>query len=274
MHSYAQTNLQLFNQLRHLGYSNTELSCIFNAYQLVMRLFTGQFRASGKTFIAHLVGTASILGRIGAPGKVVAAGLLHAAYASGDFGDEKKGISDAKQQQIRRAVGQEVEEYIARYTTLKWTEKSISAIHNQIDTLAPIDRDVLLIRLANELEEYLDLGILYCGEAKQEKYIKHDCHLMVDMADKLGFPTLAAELSEVLRETAGSEIPVELSNRSGQKSSFLILPISYQKPLLAILYRRLAIKLRRFPSAIVRRLGYLSSATSMRTKIEVKTLSE
>jgi (p)ppGpp synthase/HD superfamily hydrolase len=34
---------------------------VASAYELTATLMTGQFRASGKTFIAHLVGTASIL---------------------------------------------------------------------------------------------------------------------------------------------------------------------------------------------------------------------
>ncbi|NJP21002.1 MAG: hypothetical protein HC763_20665 [Hydrococcus sp. CRU_1_1] len=86
MYVYAQTNIQLFNQLRDRGYSNAELQEIFNAYQLTIELFTGQFRASGKTFIAHLVGTASILTHLRVSSKLIAAGLLHAAYSQGDFG--------------------------------------------------------------------------------------------------------------------------------------------------------------------------------------------
>jgi len=72
MHTYAQTNVQLFNQLRRDGYSNNELSCIRNAYEHAKRLFTGLFLASGRTQIAHVVGTASILGSVHLPTEVVA----------------------------------------------------------------------------------------------------------------------------------------------------------------------------------------------------------
>lgn len=274
MHSYAQTNLQLFNQLRRDGYSNTDLSCILNAYKLVMCLFTGCFRSSGKTFIAHLVGTASILSSLHVPAMVVAAGLIHAAYANGDFGDGGKGISDAKREQLRRAVGQEVEEYVAKYTAMQWNEQTIPAIRDRLDALAPIDRDVLLIRLANELEEYLDLGILYCGEVKHQQYINHDRHLMVEMAEKLGFPTLAGELARVLRETALAEIPMELRYHCGENSSFLIAPSSYQRRLEVAFYHWLVSGLRYLRSAIVRRLRYLRSAIGMRTKLHVGSQSE
>ena len=114
MHSYAQTNIQLFNQLKRDSYSDAELACIRNAYELAMRLFTGLYRASGKTFIAHIVGTASILSSLHAPAEVVTAGVLHAAYKHGDFGNWAKGVSDAKREQVRRAFGDKVEEYVAR----------------------------------------------------------------------------------------------------------------------------------------------------------------
>ncbi|NJL09589.1 MAG: hypothetical protein HC908_03480 [Calothrix sp. SM1_7_51] len=70
MHCFAQTNIQLFNQLHREGYSSTDLSLIANAYSLAMELFTGTFRPSKKTFIAHLVGTASILASLHAPPKL------------------------------------------------------------------------------------------------------------------------------------------------------------------------------------------------------------
>lgn len=252
MHSYAQTNLQLFNQLYHSGYSKSELKLIYNTYQLVMELFTGGFRSSGKTFIAHLVGTASILASLGASGKVVAAGLLHAAYTNGDFGDGKKGIDKAKQEKIKLALGEEVEEYIARYTALQWNEKSISAIGDRFDTLDSIERDVLLIRLTNELEEYLDLGILYCGKLKYQRYVNHSAHLMVEMAEKLGYPTLAKQLETTFQEATLAEISSELRNQSGQNVSFVIAPNSYQKKLTLVLHSKVFSKLRRLKSAIRR----------------------
>ena len=265
MHSYAQTNIQLFNQLRCDGYSNTEIGSIFNAYKLAMCLFTGCFRPSGKTFIAHLVGTASILSFIHLPAEVVAAGLIHAAYASCDFGNGEKGISDAKREQIRCAVGEQVEEYVARYKALKWNEHTIPDIRDRLDTLKPIDRNVLLIRLANELEEHLDLGLLYCGDGKHQQYINHSGHLMVEMAEELGFPTLAIELARVFKETASGEIPIELRNQTNQNSSFLIVPKSYQR-LYAVLHHWLISGPRYLLYAIVSKLSDLLFTIGVKTK--------
>ena len=95
MHPYAQTNVQLFNQLRSQGYSQNDRERVREAYEFAMRLFTGLFLPSGKTFIDHLVGTASILTSLRMPVEVVVAGLIHAAYLrrfwsqqNGDVGGE------------------------------------------------------------------------------------------------------------------------------------------------------------------------------------------
>lgn len=237
MHSYAQTNIQLFNQLTQSRYSTSDCESISDAYRLVIELFTGGFRASGKTFIAHLVGTASILCKLQVSMQLVTAGLLHAAYASGDFGDGKLGISDAKRKKIRAVVGSEVEEYIAKYTALEWTEYSIPTILEQISTLEAIDQQVLLIRLANELEEYLDLGILYCGDDKYQRYINHNGEMIILIAERLGSPELAAELKQAFKETTSSNVSYRLKNQNSQSASTLVLPSSYRNKFIRIACR-------------------------------------
>lgn len=93
MQFYAQTNIQLLNQLQREGYSKEDLVSINNTYQFAIKMFAGCYRPSRKAFIAHVVGTASILASLHAPIKIVAAGLIHSIYAEGDFGSWKKGIS-------------------------------------------------------------------------------------------------------------------------------------------------------------------------------------
>ena len=235
---YAQTKIQLFNQLRCGGYSNTELDCILRAYELVIILLTSRYRPSGKTSIAHAVGTASILSSLDVRPVVVAAGLLHAIYIHGDFGGGASGISSAKL--VRRAVGNEVEEYVARYASLGWTDQTISAIHDGLHELGPIDRDVVLLRLANELEDNLDWGILYCSNADARRQSTQRMgHTVVEIAAELGFPGMAAELEQAFKGTALAEIPVELQGQYSQTGDFLIVPRSYRRPLSVALNQQL-----------------------------------
>ena len=253
---YAQTNIQLFNQLHHEGYSNEEIVLVRDAYQLAMRLFTGQYRPSGDTFISHLVGTASILAFLHTPISIVTAGLLHAAYIHGDFGIfSMRLISGKKRQKIRDVVGDAVEDYIARYTSLKWNSMAISDIGDRLDNLDQIDRDVLLIRLANELEDSLNCGVLYCSDAdRRRQYIERWGQDMVEMADRLGFPALASELSGVFKEVTTREIQRELLISSGRDRAYLIAPRSYHMRLSRVFGQTIFIGMR-FLSKLCYKMG-------------------
>ena len=67
MFHFAQTNLQLLSQMQDAGYAAAEVDRVRAAYAAVLPLFAAHFRGSGKPFLAHLVGTASILATRSAP---------------------------------------------------------------------------------------------------------------------------------------------------------------------------------------------------------------
>src|SRR5271166_5254308 len=112
MRENAQTITKLLLQIQLSGGSDELLRTVLQDYELAMRLFTGSYSGSGKTTIAHLVGTASILHEVHAPTAVVAAGLLHSAYMTGDFGDGYSRITRTKRERLKSAVGSAVEEYV------------------------------------------------------------------------------------------------------------------------------------------------------------------
>lgn len=196
MDPIPQTNLQLYAQLVDLGYSEADLATVARSYELSMTLFPGTYRGSGKPFLAHLVGTAGIVATLRARAALVATGLLHAAYTHGEFGNGWRGVSDAKRARVRAAVGPEIEDLVARYTALRWTPASIPAIRARLDAMTALERDVLLVRLANELEDHLDLGILYLGDARRRlRFMREDLPAAVEMARRLGHPGLAESLT-------------------------------------------------------------------------------
>jgi len=245
MHAYAQTNVQLFNQLRSEGYSDNEPAFIRDAYEFAMRIFSGLYLPSGKPFIDHLVGTASVLVSLHAPVQVVAAGLMHAAYLHGDFGSVKIGISNAKRAQLRRVVGDEVEEYIARYDRLLLTPRDISLLQDTLDQLGPIDRYVVLMRLANELEHHLDFGGLYFtqNEKRQrghQRYMESRGPQLVQLAERLGFRSLAAEMEMAFRNVAAVELPLEPCIRCEYNVAYLIAPRSYRRCFSVTSWRKLS----------------------------------
>lgn len=261
MHPYAQTIVRLYSQLQQSGYSNTEMTIIRNTYELAISLFSCRFQPSGKDFLSHCVGTASILASLGLPAQVVAAGLIHNVYQNGDFGFGGRGISKAKRIYVERFVGKEVEGYAARFATLRWNPQTIKAIRDGINELNPIDRNTVLIRLADHLEHLLDLDLLYYDDIGRRRYLTNN-PVMVELAERLGFPRLADEIKQAYTETIQAEIPVRFSPKLGE--AFVIPPKSYSKRLSVSLvegfYRlRSVIKLKRM-------LRFLASIGGIKTR--------
>ncbi len=222
---YAQTNIQLFNQMRARGYTDADLAMVGKAHDLAVQIFTAKFRASGKPLLAHLIGTASVLCAIDAPPGMLAAAVLHAAYIFGEFGDGRAGVTPAKRAIVRATVGAEIEDLVARYHALDWREAMKAAL-NRPDPVSPADADPLLVRLANELEDHLDLGVLYCGNAQRRRdAITSTLHLCVDLAAKMGQPSLAAELRRAFDEVMCSDVPEAL--RHPRDYTYLVPPRSY-----------------------------------------------
>jgi hypothetical protein len=182
----AQTNLRLYKQLHALGYSHAQLTWVRDCYELAILLFAGHFRGSGKPFLAHLVGTASTLAAIAAPPVAVVSGLIHAAYEQGDFGIARW---RHRRERVRATIGNAAEELVWRYYTMPWTPSEIGRIQVGLGQLSETDRLVVLMRLANELEDNLDLAMLHCHPVKDAYRGERDS--FVALARCIGCPELA-----------------------------------------------------------------------------------
>jgi gluconolactonase len=225
MSSYAQTNLQLFNQLRLNGYTPTDLSLVRDAYELATALFTGRFQPSGKSFMAHVIGTASILASLRSHAALVAAGLLHNVYEQGDFGAGGGGRSQTSRREIRRVLSPEVEEYVSRFPDLHWRSRAVEMAHSNPDRLPSMERSVLLIRFADYLEHLIDFDVLYYSEPVRRYYLDQS-DWVPEIAEKLGLKALAVELKQAIRAVEAAELPVELPRHRIKDSSFVIAPAS------------------------------------------------
>jgi hypothetical protein len=200
-----------------------------------MRAFTGLVRPSGKLFIDHAVGTASVLHVVGAPPPVTCAGLIHSIYAHGDFGRWRKGMSKASRSEVEGVVGPQVEGLVAGYAALRWNRATVSAIATEVKTYDAIGRAAVLMRLANEVDEHLDGGVVYLPDAKRRR--DADMLLLpslVTMAEELGYPILASELARVFEETMSSTIPTWAADGSLRAVS-LQVPMSCRRSLRSLL---------------------------------------
>jgi hypothetical protein len=164
------------------------------------------------------------------------------------------GASEAKRRRLRRIVGSAAEEYVARYAALLWfTEEKIRAVYRRVNDLNPLDRDVLLIRLANELEELLDFGWLHWSSLEGRKGYRDGIgRMVVGMAERIGYPTLARELEDRLNRSAETDIPSEMRDEiiGGTASDMVPSRVIGLKPV-PYLRRRFGNYLRRLRSSRV-----------------------
>ncbi len=193
----AQTNLQLFEQLIGDGVGDEQLELIARSYDLAMQLCTGMYRPNGKPFVCHLVGTASILHHVGAPIEMVAAGLLHSVYSHGDFGRATGSVTRRKRKAIRSAVGREIEQLVYRYAKFEWDHGRMDEMRDRLPKLSEEERAILLMRLADHLDDHVDMGRLYERSAAREVGRQERRDAYSSLAREAGYPKLADEMDRI-----------------------------------------------------------------------------
>lgn len=225
MHPIAQTTPALFGQLLHGGWDDDTLGRVRRAVELAAGLTTGRYRASGKPFLCHLIGTASALAAAGANVDTVIAGLLHAAYIEGEWGDGIPRMGRSKRRRLRRAIGAAAEERVARYTRGAWNPAVVADL--RVGRLDPVERDVLAMRLANEVDDHLDLGVLFGKAASERRALARQALPdWVRLARELGLESLAGALAATVEPTLAREIPTVL--HTGRWRSYLLAPRSHR----------------------------------------------
>lgn len=209
MRPVAQTYPQLARQLAAVGWSGSDLRRVRSAFDLASSLFVGAERGSAKPFIDHLVGTASCTMIGGGGPRAVAAALLHAAYDQGDFGTGRTGATDRHRRRLIDAVGADVEDLVLRYHRLEWTPAAARSALERLLRLDDVERTVLLVRIANEVDDGLDGGLVLSGKGALEVYSPEVRQIVVDIADRLASDDLC-ELARGVLLGEPSTFPPEL----------------------------------------------------------------
>jgi (p)ppGpp synthase/HD superfamily hydrolase len=238
----AQTHLQLFQQMRAKGYSQGELAMVAQAYLVATKLFANRFRPCGRPFVAHLVGASAILVWLQAPIKMVVAELLHAAYQEGDFPNSLEGMTPRKRKELSAAIGAEAEALVAAYTVGSRSLTGLLASHARFKEMSSFERDILLMQLANELDDYRDFAGNHAANADERIAVIRQCgQHQVEMAEWLGRPELARALRETYGDAIAAAVPTPFVSRFAD--GYAILPASCQTRW-NISARRLGVKIR------------------------------
>lgn len=236
LNNIAQTNLQLYNQLRQQGYSSEDLLLVHRAYELAKVLWSGRYRPNSKPILCHFVGVSSILGRLNMPAQFITVGLLHNAYGNADFGDGYRyKATPRRRNQVRNTVGDAVEDLLNRFNQFRITSRTLKKISRQIKDFNETERKLVVVDFADRLEKYVDFGELYAAD--NQWVIGFDrTHRteLLEIAQQLKTPKLIDFLSEAFdqAEQAEVDIPENLRTRNHHHNPAfedLIVPLSCRK---------------------------------------------
>lgn len=242
----AQTNLQLYAQLRRADWSTVEIEAVGRAYALASVLVAGWHRANGKSFLDHFVGTASVTAATGARPAMVRAALVHNAYGTILHPDRRQ-VGRRQRLEVEQAIGAEAEQLVFDYHRLAWDDTEVAGLLRRVDELDVHERDLTVLRLANEVDDAADLGRLHGGQERL------DLGTLIDLASRLGQPLLAEALQAVAVEE-GAAPDVEPGLHNAATSPFLRAPRSH-RPRLGVALRGAEPWLRRQGRRVAHRLG-------------------
>jgi (p)ppGpp synthase/HD superfamily hydrolase len=149
----AQTNLQLYSQMRSAGFTPADIQRMQKDYETACYLFAPKCRSTGRPFLCHAVGTASAALIEGAPLLDVRAALLHAAYKHGRFPDHKRRRTQAHEDWLTDRSGSELAALIGDFAGFTFTPDAVNE-YLALES-APNDKDFRLIRLklANDVDD-------------------------------------------------------------------------------------------------------------------------
>lgn len=219
---FAITYPQLMNQALKQGVKKRDLLLLRTCYDTAEKLADGFYRSQGVPFITHFVRHASILLAEKQPIHVVCACLVHSAYLFGRFQDERHGkATAAHRRELRQRLNKEIEQLVFLYDQTPWG--SPEAIENHLksmDNYGKLQRQVLIMRIANELEDHLDHGIAYSKKARSKEYVEKCGKPMITIARRLGYNTLANELTQAFASYLAFQLPKGLIRKHPQRYQY------------------------------------------------------
>jgi len=241
MRPFAQTNVQLYNELREQGRGPEAFALARRCYDFSSIAYSGHYQADGKPFVCHCVGVASIVAALGLPDEFVGAALLHNVYGNGDFGDDQAHVvTPRRRQRLTEAVGEPVARLAERFRRFRVSPATLSALEEGLPGLDETDRNLLTLDLTDHLEKHLDLGVLYYGDGSWVTEVSH-AHgpRLIALAARLGRPELADMLAEAFAEVRrAADVPDPLRGQSGQRYLQVVVPPSWRRRMAPELTRR------------------------------------
>ena len=219
MRDYAITYQQLIRQAVAQGLSDDELIRIRNGYDVAVRITDGLYRKQMVPFICHLVRTSSIVMHETRELAPILASMLHAVYFLNIFSrSTRRGPRQSDRVFLKDTVGGEVERLIADYSQFRFGEEEATYWAAPDRVLDDRTKQLLMMRLADELEDHLDAAESFVPAGKFRAGDTTYGVPFVELAGRLGLHAIAEDFHEALKLNHEMRLPEEILSPHG--SSF------------------------------------------------------
>jgi len=218
VNSYASNYPQLMNQAIDKGYSEQDLRLLKTAFDFALRFSDGVYRAQGIPLIDHLTRTASIVMTCSQPIAVVITGLLHAVYVIHKFDHSVRSRNiTPRKKYLDELLGKPISEMILQYEELDWYKESVlKGYITGIEQLDEKTKALIIVRLANELDDHLDMAMSYSSNARKAFRSNAYGSECVLLAQKLGLNDVSIQLANILERQEGEPVPDFLKTEAPQ----------------------------------------------------------
>jgi hypothetical protein len=157
----------LLELARARGYSGTDLEKIKWAHWTALLLANGGYRPCTRPFIAHLIGSASVLTHYGFETRLIQTALLHAAYSHAPPAGTPQAAIEAVTRALG-ALGQTVERMVRAYTVRGERWRRLAEMANWQDVAVMAEIDIAVLGMANHVEMHLSGEMRETGRDTEE----------------------------------------------------------------------------------------------------------
>ncbi len=199
----AQTNLQLYVQLRRAGASQAEIYTMQKDYETACMLFGTLCRSTGRPFLCHAAGTASAALHEGAEFIDVRAALLHAAYKHGRFPDGKKKSTPRHKAWLTQRVGPELADLLTVYSGFSFTPEDVRGYIASDNVPDDLTLRLIRLKLANDVDDSHSFGAALGHKARYQDPTW--LTLRKELSEKLGFANSAKAFAQALEECGDAD---------------------------------------------------------------------
>ncbi|NWG47284.1 MAG: glycosyltransferase [Alphaproteobacteria bacterium] len=212
----AQSRARLLDQAAEAGYPPAAIAGLGRACLAAASLLDGAYRACGRPFLNHLVGTASVLLFYRLRIQTVLGGLFHATFTHAPTMTTDPQSQLALVTQALGGPEKTLSRLVHSYATRRHRWKALPAGPKALEDLSLLDAEVLVIAAANEAEMWLS-GELRHAPAGREMTRPVET-LAKEALATIGLPGLSLLLTQI---AATPPAPAPAGTAIGAPAAFM-----------------------------------------------------